>query len=69
MEKGKIKSKSSPGNWAHGGSGHMVGKTGAGGPPSHGTSGSAHNSASRGFAKGGSGHMVGKQKSMSCKEC
>jgi len=54
---------------AKGGSGHMVGKTGAGTPKVAGTSGAAHGPASRGFAHGGSGHMVGKQKSKPVYPC
>lgn len=60
--KDKVKSKSSPSNWGKGGSGHMVGQTGAGPQKSGGTTGSAHNSPGRGFAHGGSGHMIRGQK-------
>ena len=61
--KSKVKSSGPLPGAAKGGSGHMVGKTGAGTPKVAGTSGAAHGPASRGFAHGGSGHMVGKQKS------
>jgi hypothetical protein len=58
--KSKVKSSGPLPGAAHGGSGHMVGKTGAGPQSPGGTTGSAHNSPSRGFAHGGSGHMLGK---------
>jgi hypothetical protein len=63
MQKGKIKSQGALRGAAHGGSGHMVGKTGAGPQSPGGTTGSAHNSPSRGFAHGGSGHMSGQNHS------
>lgn len=62
MAKGS--SRSSP-SYAKGGSGHMVGKTGASAQRSGTTSGASHGSPSSSYgAKGGSGnHMVGKQTS------
>lgn len=60
MAKGS--SRSSP-SYAKGGSGHMVGKTGASAQKSGTTSGASHGSIG-GKARGGSGnHMVGKQTS------
>lgn len=56
----KVISKSSP-SYASGGSGHMVGKTGASPQKSGTTSGASHGSMSKGAVRGGSGHMVGKQ--------
>ena len=66
--KDKQKSKSSP-SLAHGGSGHMVSKSGAGPQKPGGTTGSAHNSPSRAFAHGGSGHMIRGQKSKPKQPC
>jgi hypothetical protein len=45
---------------AHGGSGHMASKSGAGPQSPGGTTGSAHNAPSRAYVHGGSGHMSGK---------
>ena len=67
--KDKVKSSGPLRGAARGGSGHMVGKTGAGTPKVAGTSGAAHGPASRGPVKGGSGHMVGKQKSKPASPC
>ena len=67
--KSKVKSSGPLRGAAHGGSGHMLGKSGAGPQSPGGTTGSAHNSPSRGFAHGGSGHMIRGQKSKPKQPC
>lgn len=64
--KSKVKSRSHP-QYVSGGSGHMVGKTGASPQKPGTTSGSSHGAMSKGYAKGGNHHMVGKQTSKRAK--
>lgn len=66
--KNKQISQSSP-SYANGGSGHMVGKTGASPQKPATTSGASHGSMSRAPVHGGSGHMVGKQTSKAKYPC